>query len=163
MERGPSLVTAFQTGRGIQWQTLCCRVETGPHFVLQYGRAGLAHPLTSISLPKYEIMVSLSLECFFRGWGGGSSRCDDLVAVSPTCSHCQGSALHHWTNTGSHHIQRKKGYSIPRFKVLLVALDLSSLFNCKVLLPGTSVKAAAAAKELVCTGSCLLGEVDLRM
>merc|ERR1719474_1943859 len=28
----------------------------------------------------------------------------------------------------------------------------------QVLLPGTSVKAVAAAKELVCTGSCLLGE-----
>jgi len=28
----------------------------------------------------------------------------------------------------------------------------------QVLLPGTSVKAVAAAKELICTGSCLLGE-----
>ena len=46
---------------------------------------------------------------------------------------------------------------------MLVALDLSSLFNCKVLLPGTSVKAVAAAKELICTGSCLLGEVDLHI
>ena len=113
MERGPSLVTAFQTGRGIQWQTLCCRVETGPHFVLQYGRAGLAHPLTSISLPKYEIMVSLSLECFLRGWCGWSSQCDDLLPVSPTCSHCQGSALHHWTNTGSNQIKKIKGLSHP--------------------------------------------------
>ena len=70
MERGPSLVTAFQTGRGIQWQTLCCRVETGPPFVLQSGRAGLAHPLTSILLPKYETMVPLPLECLFSrmGW-----------------------------------------------------------------------------------------------
>ena len=106
MERGPSLVTAFQTGRGIQWQILCCRVETGPHFVLQSGRAGLAHPLTSISLPKYEIMVSLSLECFLRGWCGWSSQCDDLLPVSPTCSHCQGSALYHWTNTGSNQIKK---------------------------------------------------------
>ena len=50
------------------------------------------------------------------------------------------------------------------FKVVLVALDLSCFFDFQVLLPGTSVKAvAAAAKELICTGSCLLGEVDLHI
>ena len=49
------------------------------------------------------------------------------------------------------------------FKVVLVALDLSCFFDFQVLLPGTSVKAVAAAKELICTGSCLLGEVHLLM
>ena len=92
MERGPSLVTAFQTGRGIQWQTLCCRVETGPHFVLQYGRAGLAHPLTSISLPKYEIMVSSSLECLFSrtGWLELTARwsCPSLANLQPLSRLC---------------------------------------------------------------------------
>jgi len=33
-----------------------------------------------------------------------------------------------------------------------------SIGPTQVLLPGTSVKAVAAAKELICTGSCLLGE-----
>ena len=47
---------------------------------------------------------------------------------------------------------------------MLGALDLSCLSDFQVLLPGTSVKAvAAAAKELICTGSCLLGEVDLHI
>ena len=49
------------------------------------------------------------------------------------------------------------------FKVVLVALDLSCFFDFQVLLPGTSVKAVAAAKELICTGSCLLGEVVLHI
>ena len=98
---------------------------------------------------------------FFLGWGGGSPRCDDLVPVSPTCSHCQDSALHHWANTGNGH--KKWANPFLAFKVVLVALALSCLFDFQVLLPGTSVKAVAAAKELICTGSCLLGEVDFHI
>ena len=39
------------------------------------------------------------------------------------------------------------------------ALGFSCLFDFQFVLPGTNVEVVAAAKELICTGSCLLGEV----
>ena len=60
-------------------------------------------------------------------------------------------------------ISYKRAIPFLASKVVLVALDLSYLLDLQVLLPGTSVKAVAAAKELICTGSCLLGEVHLHI
>ena len=72
-------------------------------------------------------------------------------------------ALPYTTGPAQVIISYKRAIPFLASKVVLVALDLSCFFDFQVLLPGTSVKAVAAAKELICTESSLLGEVDLLM